>query len=165
MTCPASPRSPRGRSGADAPAGTHLGPGHSSVSPPIDTPIPRSQRALRQAVLHFLLVLAEAPPLDAPLAEERAASPSGHAEHRSRGLRVRTELVGRPGALEEAEAAAPPPEVPEDEEDEEEALPHSEAVDVFQEGLAMVVQDPLLCDLPIQVCRAGGRGRSPLSSA
>uniref|UniRef100_A0A8C6CV32 U11/U12 small nuclear ribonucleoprotein 25 kDa protein n=2 Tax=Moschus TaxID=68410 RepID=A0A8C6CV32_MOSMO len=24
-------------------------------------------------------------------------------------------------------------------------------VDVFQEGLAMVVQDPLLCDLPIQV--------------
>uniref|UniRef100_A0A2K5PFS5 SNRNP25 ubiquitin-like domain-containing protein n=1 Tax=Cebus imitator TaxID=2715852 RepID=A0A2K5PFS5_CEBIM len=25
-------------------------------------------------------------------------------------------------------------------------------VDVFQEGLAMVVQDPLLCDLPIQVC-------------
>lgn len=43
------------------------------------------------------------------------------------------------------------PEVPEDDEDEEEALPHSEAVDVFQEGLAMVVQDPLLCDLPIQV--------------
>lgn len=47
------------------------------------------------------------------------------------------------------------PETPEDDEDEEEALPHSEAVDVFQEGLAMVVQDPLLCDLPIQV-RAGG---------
>lgn len=43
------------------------------------------------------------------------------------------------------------PEPQEDEEDEEEALPHSEAVDVFQEGLAMVVQDPLLCDLPIQV--------------
>ncbi|KAF5921019.1 hypothetical protein HPG69_005597 [Diceros bicornis minor] len=40
---------------------------------------------------------------------------------------------------------------PEEDEDEEEALPHSEAVDVFQEGLAMVVQDPLLCDLPIQV--------------
>lgn len=52
----------------------------------------------------------------------------------------------------------------EDEEDEEEALPHSEAVDVFQEGLAMVVQDPLLCDLPIQV-RTGrgpsGHGRTP----
>lgn len=43
------------------------------------------------------------------------------------------------------------PEVPEDDEDDEETLPHSEAVDVFQEGLAMVVQDPLLCDLPIQV--------------
>lgn len=43
------------------------------------------------------------------------------------------------------------PEPQDDEEDEEEALPHSEAVDVFQEGLAMVVQDPLLCDLPIQV--------------
>lgn len=48
-------------------------------------------------------------------------------------------------------------QVPEDEEDEEEALPHSEAVDVFQEGLAMVVQDPLLCDLPIQVCDVGTR--------
>jgi U11/U12 small nuclear ribonucleoprotein SNRNP25 len=49
----------------------------------------------------------------------------------------------------------------EDDEDEEEALPHSEAVDVFQEGLAMVVQDPLLCDLPIQVCadRAPARGK------
>ncbi|VCW78173.1 unnamed protein product, partial [Gulo gulo] len=55
-----------------------------------------------------------------------------------------------PGAEAGAEAAARP-EAPEDEEDEEEALPHSEAVDVFQEGLAMVVQDPLLCDLPIQV--------------
>lgn len=41
--------------------------------------------------------------------------------------------------------------MPEDDEDDEETLPHSEAVDVFQEGLAMVVQDPLLCDLPIQV--------------
>ncbi|KAM9033563.1 U11/U12 small nuclear ribonucleoprotein 25 kDa protein-like isoform 1-T3 [Sarcophilus harrisii] len=39
----------------------------------------------------------------------------------------------------------------EDEDDEEEALPHAEVVDVFQEGLAMLVQDPLLCDLPIQV--------------
>ena len=43
------------------------------------------------------------------------------------------------------------PEPQDDKEDEEQALPHSEAVDVFQEGLAMVVQDPLLCDLPIQV--------------
>lgn len=73
---------------------------------------------------------------------------------------MRTELLGRPGALEEAEAAAPP-EVQEDEEDEEEALPHSEAVDVFQEGLAMVVQDPLLCDLPIQVRAGKGPGLFP----
>lgn len=53
-------------------------------------------------------------------------------------------------ALEGSEASRGP-EVLEDDEDEEETLPHSEAVDVFQEGLAMVVQDPLLCDLPIQV--------------
>ncbi|XP_038619693.1 U11/U12 small nuclear ribonucleoprotein 25 kDa protein [Tachyglossus aculeatus] len=39
----------------------------------------------------------------------------------------------------------------EQEEDEEESLPHAEVMDVFQEGLAMIVQDPLLCDLPIQV--------------
>ncbi|MEE6498420.1 hypothetical protein FKM82_003092 [Ascaphus truei] len=36
-------------------------------------------------------------------------------------------------------------------EDADEELPHAEAVDIFQEGLAMIVQDPLLCDLPIQV--------------
>lgn len=53
--------------------------------------------------------------------------------------------------------------MPEDDEDDEEALPHSEAVDVFQEGLAMVVQDPLLCDLPIQVRdRSLGRGWAPV---
>ncbi|XP_062387164.1 U11/U12 small nuclear ribonucleoprotein 25 kDa protein [Sardina pilchardus] len=38
-----------------------------------------------------------------------------------------------------------------DEEEDEEALPHSEILDIFEEGLAMIVQDPLLCDLPIQV--------------
>ncbi|KAF4073975.1 hypothetical protein AMELA_G00249380 [Ameiurus melas] len=38
-----------------------------------------------------------------------------------------------------------------DEEEDEEALPHSEFLDIFQEGLALIVQDPLLCDLPIQV--------------
>ncbi|XP_044159848.1 U11/U12 small nuclear ribonucleoprotein 25 kDa protein [Bufo gargarizans] len=37
------------------------------------------------------------------------------------------------------------------EEDVEEELPHAEVIDIFQEGLAMLVQDPLLCDLPIQV--------------
>ncbi|NP_001016702.1 U11/U12 small nuclear ribonucleoprotein 25 kDa protein isoform X2 [Xenopus tropicalis] len=35
--------------------------------------------------------------------------------------------------------------------DVDEELPHAEVVDIFQEGLAMIVQDPLLCDLPIQV--------------
>lgn len=40
----------------------------------------------------------------------------------------------------------------EQEEEDEEALPHSEVLDIFEEGLALIVQDPLLCDLPIQVC-------------
>ncbi|XP_051741974.1 U11/U12 small nuclear ribonucleoprotein 25 kDa protein [Ctenopharyngodon idella] len=39
----------------------------------------------------------------------------------------------------------------EEEEEDEEALPHSEFLDIFEEGLALIVQDPLLCDLPIQV--------------
>lgn len=39
------------------------------------------------------------------------------------------------------------------EEEDEDALPHSEILDIFEEGLARLVQDPLLCDLPIQVCR------------
>uniref|UniRef100_A0AAY5L2F9 SNRNP25 ubiquitin-like domain-containing protein n=1 Tax=Esox lucius TaxID=8010 RepID=A0AAY5L2F9_ESOLU len=43
------------------------------------------------------------------------------------------------------------PEEVEEEEEDEEALPHSEFLDIFQEGLARLVQDPLLCDLPIQV--------------
>lgn len=38
-----------------------------------------------------------------------------------------------------------------EEEEDEEALPHSEFLDIFEEGLALIVQDPLLCDLPIQV--------------
>ncbi|XP_029294116.1 U11/U12 small nuclear ribonucleoprotein 25 kDa protein [Cottoperca gobio] len=38
-----------------------------------------------------------------------------------------------------------------EEEEDEEALPHSEILDIFEEGLALLVQDPLLCDLPIQV--------------
>ncbi|XP_043091937.1 U11/U12 small nuclear ribonucleoprotein 25 kDa protein [Puntigrus tetrazona] len=46
----------------------------------------------------------------------------------------------------------PEEEEPEEEEEEdEEALPHSEFLDIFEEGLALMVQDPLLCDLPIQV--------------
>ncbi|KAK5855866.1 hypothetical protein PBY51_007504 [Eleginops maclovinus] len=39
----------------------------------------------------------------------------------------------------------------EEEEEDEETLPHSEILDIFEEGLAQLVQDPLLCDLPIQV--------------
>ncbi|KAM9843369.1 U11/U12 small nuclear ribonucleoprotein 25 kDa protein [Aulostomus maculatus] len=39
----------------------------------------------------------------------------------------------------------------ETEEEDEDALPHSEILDIFEEGLARLVQDPLLCDLPIQV--------------
>ncbi|XP_072298273.1 U11/U12 small nuclear ribonucleoprotein 25 kDa protein [Eucyclogobius newberryi] len=38
-----------------------------------------------------------------------------------------------------------------DSEEDEDALPHSEILDIFEEGLARLVQDPLLCDLPIQV--------------
>ncbi|KAM9780365.1 U11/U12 small nuclear ribonucleoprotein 25 kDa protein [Neosynchiropus ocellatus] len=39
----------------------------------------------------------------------------------------------------------------EDEEEDVESLPHSEILDIFEEGLARLVQNPLLCDLPIQV--------------
>ncbi|KAJ8384025.1 hypothetical protein AAFF_G00212690 [Aldrovandia affinis] len=39
----------------------------------------------------------------------------------------------------------------EEEEEDEETIPHSEILDIFEEGLARIVQDPLLCDLPIQV--------------
>lgn len=41
------------------------------------------------------------------------------------------------------------------EEEDTEALPHSEILDIFEEGLAQLVQDPLLCDLPLQVRRIG----------
>ncbi|XP_065268641.1 U11/U12 small nuclear ribonucleoprotein 25 kDa protein [Emys orbicularis] len=34
---------------------------------------------------------------------------------------------------------------------EEEELAHAEVLELFQEGLARLVQDPLLCDLPVQV--------------
>lgn len=40
---------------------------------------------------------------------------------------------------------------PDPELEDHEALPHSEILDIFEEGLAKLVQDPLLCDLPIQV--------------
>uniref|UniRef100_A0A4W3I6N6 Small nuclear ribonucleoprotein 25 n=1 Tax=Callorhinchus milii TaxID=7868 RepID=A0A4W3I6N6_CALMI len=39
----------------------------------------------------------------------------------------------------------------EEEEEEEEELSHADILDLFQEGLVRIVQDPLLCDLPVQV--------------
>ncbi|XP_061604197.1 U11/U12 small nuclear ribonucleoprotein 25 kDa protein [Phyllopteryx taeniolatus] len=39
----------------------------------------------------------------------------------------------------------------EEEEEDVEALTHADILDIFEEGLARLVQDPLLCDLPIQV--------------
>ena len=51
--------------------------------------------------------------------------------------------------LEEEEAGTR--DLIDDAEEDEEALPHSEILDIFEEGLARLVQDPLLCDLPIQV--------------
>lgn len=38
-----------------------------------------------------------------------------------------------------------------EQEEDQDDLPHSEILDIFEEGLAQLVQDPLLCDLPIQV--------------
>ena len=59
------------------------------------------------------------------------------------GLSVKVEEVENENLTEMAALDA-------DDEDEE-ALPHSEILDIFEEGLAQLVQDPLLCDLPIQV--------------
>ncbi|XP_029803309.1 U11/U12 small nuclear ribonucleoprotein 25 kDa protein [Suricata suricatta] len=119
----------------------------------METPTSRSQRALRQAASRFSLVFVEAPPLPTPLKGGGLLSSRVRVPPPSRTLTGSAgEAEGPRGALEQAEEeVAVRPETPEDDEDEEETLPHSEAVDVFQEGLAMVVQDPLLCDLPIQV--------------
>lgn len=40
-----------------------------------------------------------------------------------------------------------------EQEEDQDDLPHSEILDIFEEGLAQLVQDPLLCDLPIQVAQ------------
>lgn len=56
---------------------------------------------------------------------------------------VDTEEVKRENLTEET--------TPDAEEEDEDSLPHSEILDIFEEGLAQLVQDPLLCDLPIQV--------------
>lgn len=63
------------------------------------------------------------------------------------GQLVNDEELENYSQVDQAEAAAPMTE-----EEDEAALPHSEILDIFEEGLAQLVQDPLLCDLPIQVC-------------
>ncbi|KAK5613585.1 U11/U12 small nuclear ribonucleoprotein [Crenichthys baileyi] len=62
------------------------------------------------------------------------------------GLIIHDEEVKKEKLSEEDEDAAA-----DTEEEDEDALPHSEILDIFEEGLARLVQDPLLCDLPIQV--------------
>ncbi|MEQ2285923.1 hypothetical protein AMECASPLE_036902 [Ameca splendens] len=64
-----------------------------------------------------------------------------------RGLIIHDEEVKKEklSSEEDEDAAA------DTEEEDEDALPHSEILDIFEEGLARLVQDPLLCDLPIQV--------------
>lgn len=61
------------------------------------------------------------------------------------------ETVKHEQVEEENLKATAAPEAEEEDEEDEEALPHSEILDIFEEGLARLVQDPLLCDLPIQV--------------
>ncbi|XP_064842260.1 U11/U12 small nuclear ribonucleoprotein 25 kDa protein-like isoform X2 [Oncorhynchus masou masou] len=71
--------------------------------------------------------------------------------HLDEGLSVKEEELGQAeGKMNQVEVEQPE-EVEEEDEEDEEALPHSEFLDIFEEGLARLVQDPLLCDLPIQV--------------
>ena len=72
--------------------------------------------------------------------------------HLDEGLSVKEEELGQTeGKMNQVEDEQPEEVEEEDEEEDEEALPHSEFLDIFEEGLARLVQDPLLCDLPIQV--------------
>ncbi|XP_055749212.1 U11/U12 small nuclear ribonucleoprotein 25 kDa protein-like [Salvelinus fontinalis] len=72
--------------------------------------------------------------------------------HLDEGLSVKEEELGQAeGKMNQVEDEQPEEVEEEDEEEDEEALPHSEFLDIFEEGLARLVQDPLLCDLPIQV--------------
>ncbi|XP_029491798.1 U11/U12 small nuclear ribonucleoprotein 25 kDa protein-like isoform X2 [Oncorhynchus nerka] len=71
--------------------------------------------------------------------------------HLDEGLSIKEEEFGQAeGKMNQVEDEKPE-EVEEEDEEDEEALPHSEFLDIFEEGLARLVQDPLLCDLPIQV--------------
>lgn len=63
---------------------------------------------------------------------------------------VKTEDVEDDCQKTQTDVSDPDPD-PDAEVEDHEALPHSEILDIFEEGLAQLVQDPLLCDLPIQV--------------
>lgn len=62
-----------------------------------------------------------------------------------------TEVLTASVSLKEEEEEEEKSPCKEEEEEDEEDLPHAEFLDIFEEGLARIVQDPLLCDLPIQV--------------
>ncbi|XP_066545841.1 U11/U12 small nuclear ribonucleoprotein 25 kDa protein [Amia ocellicauda] len=78
--------------------------------------------------------------------KEDAGSPAGPV-----GLSVKDEEMGMEGELGEKKEQEREEDEEDEEEEDEEALPHAEFLDIFEEGLARIVQDPLLCDLPIQV--------------
>lgn len=61
---------------------------------------------------------------------------------------VKTEYVEDDCQKRQTDVSDPDPDA---EVEDHEDLPHSEILDIFEEGLAQLVQDPLLCDLPIQV--------------
>ncbi len=94
----------------------------------------------------FLLVLYVYDKPGCCLMEEQSPDTAGGGGGGGGGLCVKDEEVENERLT---EMAAPDPE---EEEEDDEALPHSEILDIFEEGLARLVQDPLLCDLPIQVC-------------
>ncbi|XP_038836585.1 U11/U12 small nuclear ribonucleoprotein 25 kDa protein-like isoform X2 [Salvelinus namaycush] len=71
--------------------------------------------------------------------------------HLDEGLSVKEEELGQAEGMMNQVEDEQPEEVEEEDEEDEETLPHSEFLDIFEEGLARLVQDPLLCDRPIQV--------------
>lgn len=70
------------------------------------------------------------------------------AEGREGECSVKTEDVEDDCQKRQTDVSNPDPDA---EVEDHETLPHSEILDIFEEGLAQLVQDPLLCDLPIQV--------------
>lgn len=75
--------------------------------------------------------------------EEQSQDTAGGGGGEGEGPSVKDEEVKNENLIEMA--------APGTDEEDEETLPHSEILDIFEEGLARLVQDPLLCDLPIQV--------------